>query len=401
MKTFDYLAKDASGKSITGKVEAKDALTAARLIRERNLVPIKITPERETPLTLINKVQSRVRFKDLVTFTRQFATMITAGLPLTDALVILRNQSSPGMRQVAGEILLDIQSGTSLASAMKKHPTVFSEVYIALIAAGETGGVLDNVLLRLAENLEKEQEFKSKVKGAMIYPIIVVIGMFIVAAIMMIFVVPRMVAIYKDFGADLPAATKLLIAISDITSGFWWIFALVVAGAVWFYWIFKNTPGGARKIDSWKLRIPILGKLLEQIILTELARTLGLLVGAGVSLLEGLKVVSGVVGNKIYSEGIDGAAKEVEKGFPLATALAQQPEIFPPVLTQMLAVGEETGNMAEVLEKTAHIFEIESEQSVKTLTAAIEPLIMVFLGIGVGFLVIAIVLPIYNLTGQF
>ncbi len=260
---------------------------------------------------------------------------------------------------------------------------------------------MDEVLVRLADTMEKQQEFKGKVKGALIYPAIIVGGMIVVGFIMMIFVIPRLTSLYEDFDAERPMATQILIGFSTFLMRFWPI--LLILGGFAFYGLslYRKTPTGRRRIDELLFKIPIFGPLQRQVILTELTRTLSLMVGSGVSILEALNISAGVVGNVVISDALKDAAKQVEKGFPVAFSFAKHPEAFPYILSQMIAVGEETGKMDEVLSKVSHVFEVESDQKVKTLTAAIEPLVMVMLGLGVGFLVIAIILPIYNLTSQF
>lgn len=401
MKRFHYTARDKNGKKLKGKVEAATIHEAARLLRDRGLVVVKLSPDRETLKSLWMKVVNRITLSDIAIFTQQFATMVTSGLPITDALVIIKSQSKPGMQVVVGQVLSDVEGGSSLAAALEKHPKPFSRVYTALVRAGEEGGVLDKILLRLADDLESEREFRGKVKGALIYPAIVIIGMFAVIAVMMIFVVPRLTGLYSEFQADLPAPTRILIATSNAAQQFWWVLLILVVGLVWGLIAFSKTEVGRAKIDRWKLKVPIFGKLQKQIMLAEMSRTLGLLVGAGISILEGLNIVSDVVDNTVFTKALSRVSGQVEKGFALAHALSQEPDIFPPMLFQMLVVGEETGKLDEALLKVAVIFEQESDQSVKGLTAAIEPLIMVVLGVGVGFLVISIILPIYNLTNQF
>jgi type IV pilus assembly protein PilC len=270
-----------------------------------------------------------------------------------------------------------------------------------LIKAGEAGGVLDKILNRLSDNMERDQEFKGKVKGALIYPIIIVIGMIIVSFIMMVFVVPRLTSLYTDFGAELPAPTKILIGVSTFAVRFWPITIGLVAGGIFGFRYYRNTSEGRHKIDAWIFKIPIFGELQRKVILTELTRTLSLMVGAGVPILEGLSVTSEVINNVIIQDALRDAAHQIEKGFPIAFSFAKHPEAFPYILSQMVAVGEETGKMEEVLSKVSRVFEIESDQEVKALTSAIEPVVMVILGIGVAFLVIAIILPIYNLTSKF
>jgi type IV pilus assembly protein PilC len=402
MKRFSYTARDLSGKKVTGKVDAKTIEDAAKLLRERSLIIVHLAPDNGFFLfTVFKSANNRTGLADTSMFTRQFSTMVSAGLPITDALTIIRSQSKPSMQPVIAALLSDIEGGTSLAAAFEKHPKVFTPVYTSLVRAGETGGVLDKIFLRLAENMENQREFQAKVKGALIYPTIVVTGMLVVGFIMIIFVIPKLTAIYKDFGVELPTATKILIAISDNAQKFWWAFPLLVGSAFYGYRLYSNTPAGREKIDSLKFKLPITGKLSQQVILTEFARTLGLLISAGIPLLDGLRVVSGAMGNVVVSKGIDEAAQKIEKGFSLAYALSQNPKIFPPILYQMVAVGEETGKVDETLASVAHVFQQESEYSVRNLTAAIEPAIMIVMGIGVALLVIAVILPIYNLTNAF
>ena len=284
---------------------------------------------------------------------------------------------------------------------MSRHPKIFSRTYIALVKSGEVGGVMDAVLLRLADDLEKQQEFGSKVKGALIYPAIIVVGMVVVSFIMMIFVIPRLTSLYIDFGATLPLPTQILIGVSNFFVNFWYVVIIVAGLGIYLFILYRATATGRRKVDEMIFKIPIFGELQRQVILTELTRTLSLMVGAGVSILEALNITSEVVGNSIISEALKDASKQVEKGFPIAFSFARHPDAFPFLLSQMIAVGEETGKMEEVLNKISHIYEVESDERVKGLTAAVEPLVMVLLGLGVGFLVIAVILPIYNLTSQF
>lgn len=402
MKRFSYKARDKTGKLSQGKVEAPTINAAAHLLREQGLIILKLEPDSKFfLLTAFNSVANKVGLADTAMFTRQFSTMVGAGLPLTDSLTIIRAQSKANLQPIVSQILADIQGGTSLADSLGKHPGIFSQVYVSLVKAGETGGVLDKIFLRLAENLEKQREFEAKVKGALVYPAIVVTGMVAVGLIMIFFVVPKLTSIYKDFGVELPLATRILIGISEKGLQFWYLIAIVIFVLVWGFNFIKKTPQGREKLDQLKFRIPIIGKLNKQIILTEFARTLGLMVGSGIPILDGLRVVSGAVGNSVVKKAIDDSAVRIEKGYSLAHSLAQYPQVFPPLLYQMIAVGEETGKVDETLDSVARVFQQESEYSVRNLTAAIEPLIMIIMGIGVALLVIAVILPIYNLTSSF
>jgi type IV pilus assembly protein PilC len=402
VKKFKYKAKDKEGKGVGGIVEAASEKQAALTLRERGLVVISLTASRRDLIKVksVTKLIHRVGLSEVATFTRQLSTMIIAGLTVADGLRILKEESSPVFSEIIDDILRSVEGGSSLGDALEKHPKVFSEVYVALVRAGEAAGVLDEVLTRLAENLEKDREFRAKIKGAMIYPAVIVVGMIGVGTIMILFVIPNLLKLYEEFEAELPVATKLLMAISVLITKFWWV-VLIGIGAIGYYFrSFYKTPLGRRKVDQIKLRLPVVGNLIKMIILTEMTRTLGLLVGTGISIVEGLKIVSRALGNAIYEEELKVAADRVEKGLPLAGTLAEY-EDFPPVVSSMVAVGEETGKLDEVLTKLSAYFESESEHLVKGLTSLIEPLIMVVLGIGVGFLIIAVIMPIYNLTSQF
>ena len=400
MKRYKYKAKDKNGQVITGEVEAANQPHAAKLIRDRDLILITLRPIYELPFNFTKRISQRVTGADVNTFTRQLATMVNAGLPLTEALLILRTQTKGTMQKIVSKILADVEEGESLSSAMSKHSEVFSKSYTALIKAGEVGGVLDEVLVRLADNLEKDQEFKGRVKGALIYPIIIVFGMIAVAFIMMVFVVPRLTALYDQFQADLPLPTLVLIAVSNFMTHFWWLILIFAGGAVYGLKLYRATKSGRRKIDELILKIPVFGDLTLQIVLTDITRTLSLMVGSGVSIIEALNISGGVVNNVVVSSALADCSNMVEKGFPVAFAFSRHPEAFPYLLSQMIAVGEETGKMDEVLEKVSHVFEVESDQKVKALTAAVEPAILIVLGVGVAFLVISIIMPIYNLTTQ-
>lgn len=400
MPFFKYTAKNEYGETIKGKVEARNIKQAAAELGVRKLLVIDVHPLTEDSFASIKAVIFGVKFTDVVNFTRQLSTMISAGLPLANALSILVQQSKAEMSRLVAAILQDVEGGNTFTKALSKHPEVFSSIYIQLVNAGEVGGVLDEILSRLANNMEKTKEFRAKTRGAMIYPIIVVLAMIAVATIMMIFVIPKLSAMYDDFGAELPLPTLILISISNFMVQFWWLLLLLFGGGFFVFQQWLKTHPGRVAFDRFKLNIPIMGDLLKKITLTEFSRTLSLLLGAGISLLQALEIVTDGVDNIVYKEALQEVYKQVEKGVPISKALGQY-EDFPPILFQMMSVGEETGKLDEVLGKLSNYFEQESEQAVKNLTAAIEPLIMIVLGIGVGAMVIAVILPIYNLTSQF
>jgi type IV pilus assembly protein PilC len=400
MPYFKYKVKNQYQDSVVGKVEARSAQAAAAELSSRGLLVIDLRPLNEDSFLFIKQFFAGVKHGDIVNFTRQLATMITAGLPLANALSILVQQSKASMSKMVSTLLQDVEGGNSFSKSLEKHPDIFTRIYIQLVNAGEVGGVLDEVLQRLAENMEKEKEFNAKTKGAMIYPAIVILAMIVVAFVMMIFVIPKLTEMYKDFGADLPLPTKMLMALSSFTVQYWYIVIGGAAGGIYGLKRWYKTEAGEHAIDRLMLRLPIFGVLRQKIILTEFARTMSLLLGAGISLLQALEIVTEGISNVIYRDALKEVVGKVEKGVSLSTALGQY-EAFPPILYQMISVGEETGKLDEVLMKLAVYFESESEQAVKNMTTAMEPMIMIVLGVGVGVMVIAIIMPIYNLTSQF
>lgn len=402
MLRFDYYAKDSKGISRKGIVEAVDQSQAAKILKEKGLVLVSLKRRTEGILSLIKrKIFSHVGTNDIVNFTRQLATMINAGLVITDALTILKAQTeNPAMIAIIDSLQKDIEGGSSLSDALKKNSQVFDPVYISLVRSGETAGVLDKILTRLADNLEKQREFVGKIKGAMVYPAIIVSGMVLVGGVMMIFVIPKLLALYQEFQAKLPTSTVILIAMSKFLSKFWWLILALGVGGIFGYKAMNKTEGGRLKIDALISALPIIGKLRKALMLTEFSRTFGLLIEGGILVVEALSVTEGSVSSSIYKRAIATAAKEVERGASLSVALAKT-EAFPPLLPQMISVGEETGKLDEVLAKIAYYFEQEAEVGIRNLTTAVEPLVMIMLGIGVGFLVVAVIMPIYNLTSSF
>ncbi len=396
MPIYNYQARDKTGKIVRGKVEALSEREAASLVRDQSLFIIGLSVQHKTSFSF--KGFHRISFTDIVGFTRQMATMITAGLQIQEALGLLIVQSTnPMFTEMMNKISREIQEGGNLATSLAKYPKYFSTTYVALIKAGETSGTIDQVMNRLADNLEKDQEFRARVKGAMIYPVIIMITMVLVVFILMTFVVPQLTTMFADFGADLPIQTRILQGISMVFAKFWWLMIIVgfIGSNLFIKW--KSTYIGKHVWDNLMLRIPLLGELQKKIILVEFTRTLGMLVGAGVHILDSLNILVSAMRNIYYQEALQEITKKVEKGFPLGNLFAQYP-IFPPIVAQMVKVGEETGKMDESLLKLSVYFERESDQTVKALTTAIEPLIMIVLAVGVGFIVFSIITPLYNLT---
>jgi len=402
MPFFSYRARDPQGKTVSGLVEAASSSQATKLLRDKQLFVVHLTEtkERMSFATFMARFK-KVKFGDIVNFTRQLSTMIVAGLSLPESLTILRTQTTnPAFSRVLLDIEHQIVGGGNLGDSLAKYPDQFSSIYIALVRAGESSGTLDKVLTRLAETLEAQREFRSKVAGAMIYPVIIVIGMGAVVMIMMTVVVPKLTELYKDFGISLPVSTQILISLSGFFVRFWWLIIAASVGGFIGFSKWRKTPVGERIIDTLILRVPLFGELQKKVILVEFTRTLAMLISAGIHILEGLNILRASLGNVLFRDAIADISKKVEKGFPLGDSFAQY-AIFPPIVSQMMKVGEETGKMDDTLSKLSTYFETESEHLVKGLTTAIEPIIMVVLGVGVGFIVISVITPIYNLTSQF
>jgi type IV pilus assembly protein PilC len=400
MKSFRYKVRDQNGNPSSGVMEAMDEKQIVSILRGKGMLITSLSEEDQLGLESVFGRFSKPKQDEITNFTRQLATMVGAGLPLVSALRILKTQSSQSLMEVIEKVLSEVEGGTTLADALELSGGGFSSVYLAMVRAGESAGVLDQVLRKLADALDKQREFKSKTKGAMVYPMIIIVGIVVISAIMMIFVVPKLTAMYKDFGAELPTPTKILMGLSDFVVKFWFIIFIAAGLAYSFFANWAKTEVGSLVVEQLTFKIPIWGKLRKDLILTEFARTVSVLLGAGIPILDTLQIVSETLGSKVYGAEVRQAATMVEKGVSLAEAI-QQLEVFPPVLGQMISVGEETGKLDEVLAKLANYYEGESEIKIKALTTAIEPMIMVVMGVGVGFLVIAVIMPIYNLTSQF
>lgn len=402
MAFFSYKARESTGKLIAGLVEAPNKEAASRLLHDKQLFIVELSESRgkRSGLSTFSRLQ-RVPFGDIVNFTRQLATMVVAGLSLPEALTILRAQTTnPVFSAVIMDIEHQIVSGGNLGDALAKYPQYFSAIYIALVRAGESSGQLDQVLARLADSMESQREFRSKVSGALIYPVIIVVGMGIVVMIMMTVVIPKLTELYRDFGVDLPLSTQILINMSTFFVRFWWMMIAVFVGLAYGYNRWRQTAVGQLVIDTIVLRIPLFGELQKKIILVEFTRTLSMLITSGIRLLDALQILKDALGNVLFRNAITEISRKVERGFPLGDTFAQYP-VFPPIVAQMMKVGEETGKLDDTLLKLSRYFASESENLVKGLTTAIEPIIMVFLGVGVGFIVISVITPIYNLTSQF
>jgi type II secretory pathway component PulF len=400
MKLY-YKAVTAKGESIDGLIEARDPNEAAAYLRSKDLLPIKIIKKEESTLgNLIPFLGNKIKSSEVVSLTRQLSAMLTSGLTLLRSLEILKNQiGNRGLVDVLDTIIKDIQEGSSFSRAISKYPSVFSSIYLALIEASEGSGLLDKALSRLADTLEKQQKLKGTIKGALTYPAIVIAMMTIVVFVMMIFVIPQISTLYESMSVTLPLPTLILIKTSNFFVSFWYViigfFVLVGFGYKRWY----RTIEGRLTIDSIKMKIPIFGKLIQKTILAEFTRTLGALLASGTLVVEALDKVSTITGNIHYENAIIDVSKRVEKGVSIGDAMSLY-YLFPPNLVELVKIGEQTGKLDETLIKSSEYFEGEVDASVKTLSTAMEPIILVVLGIGVAFLIISIITPIYQITSS-
>jgi type II secretory pathway component PulF len=402
MPVFQYTARTTDGLLTKGLVDAPSQPIAIRILHDKQLFVVGISAKQEGfSFSQLGQLNKRIKFNEIVNFTRQLSTMETAGLSLPQALTILRNQTTnPTLVALLLDIEHQVVSGGTFGDALAKYPKQFSPTYIALVRAGELSGTLDQILLRLSDTLESQREFRGKVSGAMVYPAIILVVMIAVLFLMMTVVMPKLTTLYSQMNIKLPWTTLLVISMSNFFVHFWWLLLGGIAGAVWLFQRWRKTSVGELFIDTFIFKIPIFGDLQKKIILVDFTRTLAMLVASGIHILEGLKILQNSLGNVVFRNAIGEISKKVEKGFPLGDSFAQY-AVFPPIVSQMMKIGEETGKIDEVLLKVSHVFEVESDQEVKGLTAAIEPIIMVILGVSVGFLVTSIIMPIYSLTNAF
>lgn len=394
-----YKAATKEGKISQGLLDAKDITTAATYLRSKELLPIAIT-QVDNSITGLLPFFNKVKTQDLILFTRQMSSMLSSGLTLIRALEILKEQiQSTAMSEIITALINDVSEGKTFSQAMEKHPKVFDHIYISIIRAGESSGLLDKVLSRLADNLEKQAKLKSTIKSALMYPVIVIILMVVVMVVMLVFVIPQLTVLYQNLNIELPLPTQILLGLSKFIALFWPVILIVGGVGFYFYRKWSNTVGGRLIIDDLILKIPVFGKLIRETILAEFSRTFGLLVGTGTLVVEALNETADIAGNVHYKNAIVAVGQQVEKGVGVGAAMSYI-VLFPPLLVQLVKIGEQTGKMDDSLSKASEYFEREVDQMVKTLTTAMEPFIMIILGIGVAFLIISVITPIYSLISS-
>jgi len=395
MAVYQWSGKTPRGIIESGEITASTKEDVISILGKKNIVPTLIA---EKPKKALFALGGKIKDKDIVVFTRQFSTMINAGLPLVQALEILSTQvENKAFGKVIGQVKTDVESGLTYADSLKKHPKIFSELYANMVAAGEAGGILDTILNRLAAYIEKAMKLKKKVKGAMVYPAVISTVAVLVIVIIMVFVVPTFSRMFAQLGGTLPLPTRMVIGLSKFIAGTGGIVSLVsIIAAVVFIIQFKSTEKGKKMIDFILLKLPIFGTLLNKVAVAKFTRTLGTLVSSGVPILDGLEITAKTSGNKVVEQAIMGVRKEVVGGKTIAEPI-KKAKVFPPMVTHMIAVGESTGALDAMLGKIADFYDDEVDAAVTNLTAMMEPLLMVFLGTTVGFIVVAMYLPIFKL----
>jgi len=391
MPTFTYTARDAKGQIKNATVEAASRDDVVVQLRRQKLNVVKINEE-----TKKQKV-GRITMRDIVIFTRQFSTMINSGLPLVQALDILAKQSeNKSLQIVTKAVVFDVESGNTVADALGKHPKAFNELYVNMVAAGEAGGILDTILLRLATFMEKNDALVRKVKGAMIYPGVIMSVAAIAIATLLLFVIPVFESMFGSVGLALPLPTRIVIGASRFLKSYWWAVGGGLAGAVFLLKNYYKTSGGQLVIDRFLLKVPVLGDVLKKSAVSRFTRTLGTLISSGVSILDGLEITSKTAGNRVISDAIMASRSSIAGGDTIAGPL-QKSQVFPPMVISMIAVGEQTGGLDEMLSKIADFYDEEVDAAVSGLLAMLEPLMIVFLGIVVGGMVVAMYLPIFDM----
>ena len=402
MAVFHYRAHKGEEMS-DGMVEAPNIEAASEILGDRGLsiIDIEAVPGDGKKLSFNLAIFQKVKPKEIVVFSRQLSVMISATLPIVQALKILIKQTeNVYFKSVISEIADEVDGGQKFSIALGKHRKVFSNFYVSMIKSGETSGKLDEVLQYLADQLEKDYDLRSKIKGAMIYPVFIISGLIVVGIVMMIFVIPKLTEMLTASGQELPIATRILIGTSSFMREYWWLIIIIVVALIVGFRFILKTKGGRKFFDVLLIKLPVFGKLFQRIYLVRFTRSLATLVVGGVPLTTGLKIVNEVVGNVAYQEIIEETITTVEDGESVAKVMLES-DLVPNLVSQMMSVGEKTGRLDEVLSKVAEFYSREIENIVSNLTSLIEPFIMILIGVAVGGMVAAIILPMYNLANQF
>lgn len=405
MPEFSYEALDKGGKQVKGTIEASSEEIIIEKLRDMGYYPLKVTPNKKktasqadlSSLPILKQIFHRIKTKHVCTFTRQLATLIDAGLPIMRSLNILREQvESVIFKEKIVEMSKDIESGASLSDAFSKHPKVFDRLYVNMVRAGEIGGVLESVLNRIAEFLEKAQALKSKVKSAMMYPIVVMSLATVIVAVILIFIIPKFQDMFTQLGGELPLPTRILIGASKLLLYKSWVILIFVAAIVVIFKQMKKNPNSKFILDRYTLKLPVFGDLFKKLAIARFAGTLSTLINAGVPILQALDIVRDSSGNEVISRAMAEVYQSVKDGETIHEPLSKC-TVFPPLVVHMVAVGEETGAIDQMLTKVAEAYEREVDDTVNALTSLLEPILIVFLGAIVGGIVVALYLPLFNI----
>ena len=398
MPSFEWKGRGRTGQEQTGVLVADSKEAANAILRRQQIIPT-VVKEKGKEIAL-PKFGGKVPPQLIAIFTRQFSVMIDAGLPLVQCLEILGSQQENRVfKRGLMQIRQDVESGSSLADSMRKHPKVFSDLYTNMVAAGEAGGILDTILQRLAAYIEKAVKLNSQVKSAMIYPV-AVIGIAVIVVIVILWkVIPVFASLFAGLGAELPLPTRVVIALSDFIASFWWAVTIVIVGLVIFLKQYHATYKGKRVLDGITLKLPVFGMLLKKIAVARFCRTLSTLTASGVPILDGLQITAKTAGNSIVEDALMATRKSVEEGKTISEPLADT-DVFPTMVVQMIGVGEQTGALDAMLSKIADFYEDEVDTAVAGLMKLLEPVLIAFLGVAIGGIVIAMYMPMFTLIGQ-
>lgn len=401
MAIFQYKAKTPKGRTKSGLEVAISETELIQRLRRQELEVLEIKAAEDSWQTKIQLFLNRPKGKDLAIFARQFSVMISANVPVVESLVILVEQTSNfKLKQVIASIAFDVNAGSLLSDSLSRHPKIFDNFFVNMVRSGETSGKLDEVLDYLADQTEKSYDTASKVRGAMIYPVFITMGMVGVGIVLMVYVIPNLTGMLEESGAELPLATRLIIGASNFLTTYLWLLLILLIILVFAARAYLKTDAGRWQFDNLKLRVPIFGKLFNYIALTRFTRSLATLLKGGVTITKSLEVVAGVVSNVVYEDIIKRTLQSIEDGNPLSAVMNAEP-LVPKMVPQMMAVGERTGKLDVVLDKVTDFYGSEMDKMLANLSALMEPIIMVIMGIGVGIMVAAVIMPMYNMASQF
>src|SRR5919109_2430753 len=402
MSTFAFKAVDLAGIPARGEIEASDKQTVTSQLRAKGLIVVDIEELKPANAGDILARFRKIKSDDLVIGTRQLSTMVSSGMSLLRALYVIEEQTENDMlRETWASVRKDVEAGLSFSDALRKHPDAFNELYVAMVAAGETGGILESTLQRVADQLEKDAALRRMIKAAMVYPILIASFAFLVLIALVAFLVPVFEGIFKDFGGELPAITKFTVWMSHMITGRWYLLIAITVGVIWAFRKWKSSERGRVQWDTLKLKFPMkIGDIVQKVALARFSRTFSGLIAAGVPMLESIDITGRTSGNRVIERAMEDVRASVKKGGTLTAPMREVPEAFPVMVVQMIGVGEETGALETMLTKVADFYEAQVNAAIKALTSILEPLMIILVGAIVGFIVIAMSLPLFKVYDQ-